>query len=605
MKRKSKIILISSFLLLIGVGTLGASIAIYFSSKHSDTSSKKDQVDEFNPEKPDGNGNGEVTPEPEKPVPPPITPPEPEKPPVESKPTVDSVTISGNGVATENDELRFTSTVIMSDSNQIPTDLTYQWYLKSGESLTAIEGANRNSLDMSADIGDNGKSVVLKVTYNQNSTLSNSIELQISEYVDIDPEQLLNEQVISIESQNIQLANNVFSSQSDVDAQITIQTIMNKITGLTYDNNRFSCTPENFSVNKDTKIITVSFRITYLDEPSITKTTKDFNLQYVINTSQETILDKVINQINATDFRLDNVKIKGDKFKDLTYKSFSNLFIMSNIEGYDLQQIQKENNITFENCPESTFKVDRLLNTVEFQVVVKDNKTQTTKTSELKKIQFEPTADMIGVLDSGLTEEQVKIPGKSFKGSLEKINVGIASSSNREQLKRINTIDNHTKLKEILYHVRFMFYQTFSDNAISIDYGVKGMETNSPVVILKAKIKNTVTFNPYVQILTDKGDVGSRTFNAGDIITITLSTNELNREWSAMSTDSVLPGFGAAFSFEQGEKSQVQQGMIQKTFSANMWTWDLNISNGNTSIKSFSSLVLRTFTFIYPYKDKN
>lgn len=125
----------------------------------------------------------------------------------------------------------------------------------------------------------------------------------------------------------------------------------------------------------------------------------------------------------------------------------------------------------------------------------------------------------------------IKLPSgaKSFKGKLDQLTPIPPVINKNEYKAKVGAMTWEDVVKEMMYQVRFMLYQQYSDNFSEIDYYAYD-EVKEEKVTIEAQgvIKNDFTVNHYVtgwDDLENGGGPGGRyntqTYKAGDIVKIT------------------------------------------------------------------------------------
>lgn len=98
--------------------------------------------------------------------------------------TITKVTIAGSSSAIESDELSFTSSITMSETDAaVPSGVSYQWIIKDGTSSSTIPGGNSSTLNVEAKNNWHNKEVLLRVSLNNKTYDSNTIRLSITKRI--------------------------------------------------------------------------------------------------------------------------------------------------------------------------------------------------------------------------------------------------------------------------------------------------------------------------------------------------------------------------------------------------------------------------------------
>ncbi len=321
------------------------------------------------------------------------------------------------------------------------------------------------------------------------------------------------------------------------------------------------------------------------------ETTRELSVAYTINDAVESAVTRIVNHLNSFDLQFDDTKMQQGTFLKLNDKeSDTNNFVL-NFLNFDYKKIEKENpSIRFSA---QDFSINVIDYTCTLKIGVRNTATSEEKATNVKTLTYTIPSKFLGELDQQETISEVSV-ANSQKGKLEKITVEQTSEGlYSDRFATINS-DVKQKIKELVYQVRFIFYQSFSDNATSIDYGITNQTSTSATVQLKAKIKTSVTLDQLILINQKKSQ--TKTYNQGDIVTITLSATGLNDNWNSMGGGVVLPGLSSSWSFAPGDAAQILAGSNPKLFAASMGNMTLSVNADS------SDFVARGFCFMRPYK---
>ncbi len=316
-------------------------------------------------------------------------------------------------------------------------------------------------------------------------------------------------------------------------------------------------------------------------------TTGELQVSYTINESIVSPVTQLIDHLNTITLEFDNDKMQAGTFLKLNKSAFDPNFVL-NFLNFNFSEIERKTTLKFDV---DKFSLDVINYTCSFEIIVRDGDEQQNTT--LKHLTYNVPTKFLGKLDQLPSSSEVKI-ANSQKGKLEMITVEPTSSSRYNS--RFETINNDIKqkIKELVYQVRFIFYQSFNDNATSIDYGIVRYDNTSATVQLKAMIRDTVTFDQL--ILLTQAAAQKKTYTKGQIVTITLTATGLNQNWLSITGGEILPGLSSPWSLTPGNKDEILAGADPSLFAANMGSMTLDI-NGTTS-----QFTARGFCFMRPYK---
>ncbi len=327
-------------------------------------------------------------------------------------------------------------------------------------------------------------------------------------------------------------------------------------------------------------------------------TTTELSVSYTINDTLESAVVRITNYLNSYDMKFDDNKMQPGSFLNLSSSAYNKDTFILNFLNFDYHSIESEyKKIQFSV---DNLKVNVIDYTCSFIIVVRNTENNEQANTKMINLTYHVPNKLLGTLDQQPAIAEVSVKN-SQKGKLEKINVGIASEQlYKDRFEPINA-DVERKIKELVYQVRFIFYQSFSDNATSIDYGIIQQSSTSATVELKAKIRDNVTLNQAI-LLNQSSAI--RTYSQGDIVTIRLSSNDLSSKWTPMSGGQILPLSGNGWSFAQGDKDTILSKFNDKLFPANMGNMSLSMLKGSQSIdlSGKGSFVARAFCFMCPYQ---
>ena len=351
----------------------------------------------------------------------------------------------------------------------------------------------------------------------------------------------------------------------------------------------------------------ISFRVLiYPDSyPEYSEFSIDKKINYIIKQESQDDLQLVANKLNAINWNNFNYS----KFSQswLTFRDLSNIaydpgYVLNFINDFDPNDFSRLNSVDLKINSDS-FKLDILKQVLKFKIsILKDGKS--IETNEYT-IVYKTPQNQLSILDGdNNTDPSIKITN-SLKGILtilpSKLSPLSESLFRNRHNKFFNTKSNEMnrqfKYLEMLYQARFIFYQSFGDNASSINYGI---ENNK--VIFKAKIKDTITIRqPYIQVLNDTNNLSNLTLNEGEIISIILTPSNINDSWEIINNDSGLGGGSTPFLYGKGpERVAILNGNNLVSFGQNLKKWNISINVNQKSIVNQSIVWRIMFCFCVP-----
>lgn len=344
--------------------------------------------------------------------------------------------------------------------------------------------------------------------------------------------------------------------------------------------------PADFNIAEDQVEVSFKYNITNSTGPSVGNAD----------------IEKAITDLNNTNWNDFNYA----KWQTQTQNRFLDIDknnLLTLINNFDRRQFEINHNDV--SISIGTFIKDVLQQTIRFTLNVSKDGTQAT--SNEFTINYKTPDALLNVLDRAEVEPGVNV-AHSYKGvvsnigTLPQLNTGLFedrfdkafNSASAETAKQM-------KIYEMLYQARFILYQTFADNATSIDYGT---DASGNVVVLKAKIKDSVTVpNSLVQIAGTSSS-GGYSLTAGKILTITLAPSDWSFKWQTISNDDTLGGglFTTRFMYGQGpETNKITDPSKQfLSFGTSWGDWSYSITQDNANIFGGSLSKRASFNFTIP-----
>ncbi len=341
------------------------------------------------------------------------------------------------------------------------------------------------------------------------------------------------------------------------------------------------------------------------DIPEVqTEITINFVIQGSSGGQVSNVVQKAVEDLNAFNWNNFNYSKMGTRrFIEINdNQNSTDTYFLNYVNNFDKRKFEVDHSNVNVSLSPNSFKKDLFNQSIRFKLdVSKDGETATT--NELL-IKYTTPDSMLGELDKSAIDPQVKV-SQSFRGILAKLPTPIKPLSYSLFETRFNNLFNSTdaqfkqqmKLYEMLYQLRFIMYQTYGDNATSMDYGLDGQS-----VILKAKIKDSINVSNSLIQIADK-QTNNFTMNANNILTLKISGN-INDSWSSSSNDDGL--FAASsFMYTKGpEYSTITSGPNFKSYVLTLSgsSWNFSSTQNGSSLHSYVFSNRIPFIFSLGYK---
>ena len=261
----------------------------------------------------------------------------------------------------------------------------------------------------------------------------------------------------------------------------------------------------------------------------------------------------------------------------------------------------------------SNLKGNNVQGRLGFDVTFTKNEVNYTMSINSNSLQAIGGFEMVEInLDQDKTQFlQLPPDAKSFKGKLEKIVGKPKVISNPEYTKMVREYFDWDKfILEMIYQLRFMLWQQYSDNFSEIDYYIYNEERERGVVVeAQGIIKDDVTINHRVLNWDDLGGPGgpigvkTTSYKSGEVVKITFRSRWDNDvswiPWKPVSPAST--GYKASFA----TPPDLIPTTMQPMFLSGITSWYVHWNTDRQSVYNQNAMNLRgpLLTLWYTYKE--
>ena len=314
------------------------------------------------------------------------------------------------------------------------------------------------------------------------------------------------------------------------------------------------------------------------DDTTVIQPIQLHNFKYTPNlTPTKPSVDQVWNQIIkdfeklVKDVKLDEKKIHQAQaenvfqFANLTTNNFSDGFINYLLVDFNKFNKHYQNKIAIRAVAQ---EINYLTNTIKFKWRLEGNNEFSKKTWEDTKetiIKYQPS----GIWQDQLVKSSSSITFPSGYTKLDNIldqhwlNPSFVDKTQLED--KIKTLGNNWtwKARELVSHIRFLFFQAFNNQASDLQIAIKGINDLNNLnqnpqgfsIMLKAKLNlsQDQNFIPFIQSLGAGNPMSATNFKNDDLITITFDNVQLDAIPSVViDAGEIFPGFGTGQTWGKG-----------------------------------------------------
>ncbi len=339
----------------------------------------------------------------------------------------------------------------------------------------------------------------------------------------------------------------------------------------------------------------ITFNLTITDDNTGVSKTISNSFTYEIKKDVPQQLKVYIDKLEAIDWtNFDYDKFGKTHFWEIVSNHNKPFYIMKFIKGFDPNKFRTDNGLDSIKIEDGNLNLDVLKQELTFKITIsKNNETAHTKKFHFK---YKTPTNYMNPIDVLPSTPEVEL-NNSLKGLL--INVDPRKLSESLYKQRFNDLfaDDLFKKIEMLYQIRFIFYQTFGDNATAIDYNIVGNTIN-----LKAKIKDTLIIqNPYIQLLTDEQPKSGFNLKQNDIISLSFSTSNITDKWLPINNENPFGNGSSPWYYGKIlDRNNINQNEKVVAFGLSAKNWTIQIKQNNSLIFEKNFNLRSMFSFLLP-----